>query len=437
MATTTTRRTSITEFIHTEAAGGIVLVVATLVALVWANSPWEASYHTFWDTELALSLGDRSISLTLAEWVNEGLMTVFFFVVGLEIKRELVAGELASPRRAALPAIAAIGGMLFPALIYLTINLGGDGQRGWGIPMATDIAIAIGVGTLLGSRMPPALKVFLLALAIVDDIGTIVVIALFYSGTINYEALLIAGVVLLVIAACRGLGVRFIPVFVALGACFWLALHEAGIHPTIGGVVLALIAPMRPLRSRELISDDDLLDMSSPESARQTVVLARESISVVAWLELLLHPWSSLVIVPIFALANAGIPLSASDLSDAATSRIAYGVFFGLVVGKLVGITLFAWLAVRSKLGQLAEGVTWSGVSGVAALAGIGFTVSIFVAGLAFDDVALQDEAKVGILAASLFASALGVALLSAAARPRARQLEPHDSPRGSNRAQA
>jgi Na+/H+ antiporter NhaA len=231
--------------------------------------------------------------------------------------------------------------------------------------------------------------------------------------------------------------VRFIPVFVALGACLWLALHEAGIHPTIGGVVLALIAPMRPLRSRELISDDDLLDMSSPESARQTVVLARESISVVAWLELLLHPWSSLVIVPIFALANAGIPLSASDLSDAATSRIAYGVFFGLVVGKLVGITLFAWLAVRSKLGQLAEGVSGSGVSGVAALAGIGFTVSIFVAGLAFDDVALQDEAKVGILAASLFASALGAALLSAAARPRARQLEPHDSPRGSNRAQA
>jgi Na+/H+ antiporter NhaA len=217
----------------------------------------------------------------------------------------------------------------------------------------------------------------------------------------------------------------------------WLALHEAGIHPTIGGVVLALIAPMRPLRSRELISDDDLLDMSSPQSARQTVVLARESISVVAWLELLLHPWSSLVIVPIFALANAGIPLGASDLSDAATSRIAYGVFFGLVIGKLAGITLFAWLAVRSKLGQLSEGVTWSGVSGVAALAGIGFTVSIFVAGLAFDDVARQDEAKVGIFAASLLASALGAVLLSLAARPRAPQPERHDSQRGSNPAPA
>ena len=403
------------EFLHFEAAGGIVLVAATAVALVWANSPWQDSYYTLWSTHLSVSLGSHSIDLTLQEWVNDGLMALFFFVVGLEIKRELVEGELREPRRAALPAIAAVGGMLVPAVIYVAINAGGDGARGWAIPMATDIAMAVGVLSLLGSRVAPPLKLFLLALAIVDDIGAIIVIALFYSDGIELGAAAVALVIIIAVAVLRRLGVRPIPVYVMLGAGLWLALHEAGLHATLAGVILGLMAPTRPIRRRDEVSDDKLRDVSTPETARETAVLARESISVVAWLEHLLHPWTSLVIVPVFALANAGIPLSASALADAATSRITYGVLIGLVVGKLVGITAFTWLAVRLRVGVLPAGVGWSGIVGVAALAGIGFTVSIFVASLAFDDVGLQDQAKIGILAASVVASGLGALLLSRA----------------------
>src|SRR4051794_16590928 len=327
------------EFLHLEAAGGIVLVVATAVALVWANSPWQDSYQTFWSTHLELSLGSHTLDLTLQEWVNDGLMAIFFFVVGLEIKRELVEGELNDRRRAALPAIAAVGGMVVPALIYLAINAGGDGANGWGIPMATDIAMAIGVVSLLGARVAPSLKLFLLALAIVDDIGAIVVIAIFYSNDIDLGALAFAAGLVVAVAVLRRLGVRPIAVYVVLGAALWLTLHEAGVHATLAGVVLGLMAPTRPIRDREDVSDDKLTDVSTPETARETVVLARESVSVVAWLEHLLHPWSSFVIVPLFALANAGVVLSASTVQDALTSRLTYGVVIGLVVGKLIGIS--------------------------------------------------------------------------------------------------
>jgi NhaA family Na+:H+ antiporter len=403
----------LTEFLHLEAAGGIVLVAATLAALIWANSPWQDAYHTLWSTALEVSLGSHSIDLTLQAWVNDGLMAIFFFVVGLEIKRELVEGELQDRRRASLPAIAAVGGMLAPAAFYVALTVGGDGANGWGIPMATDIAMAVGVLSLLGRRVGSSLKLFLLALAIVDDIGAIAVIAVFYSDDVHLDALAVAAVIIGVVAVARRVGVRSIPVYVVLGAGLWLALHEAGVHATIAGVVLGLMAPTRPMRRREDVSDEKLRDVSTPETARETVVLARESVSVVAWLEHLLHPWTSFVIVPLFAFANAGVALNATALGDALTSRVTYGVLVGLVVGKVAGISLFAWLAVRFRIGALPAGVGWSSIVAVAAVAGIGFTVSIFVTGLAFaDDAGLQDQAKIGILAASLVAGVLGTLLL-------------------------
>jgi NhaA family Na+:H+ antiporter len=403
------------EFLQTESAGGVVLVVAALVALVWANSPWKDAYQDLWHTELAVSLGERTLELDLREWVNDGLMAIFFFVVGLEIKRELVEGELRGVRRAALPALAAVGGMVAPALIYVAVNVGGAGARGWGIPMATDIAMAVGIVVLLGSRVHPSLKLFLLALAIVDDIGAIAVIAIFYSGRIDADSLLIAVGLVLVLVLVRLAGVRSTLIPLALGVGLWLALEESGVHATIAGVILGLLAPTRPHIQRELVDADVLADISSARAARETASLARQSVSVVEWLEHVLHPWTSFVIVPLFALANAGITLSATAISDAATSRVAIGVLLGLVVGKLVGISAFTWMAVRLNVGALPEGATGRSIAGIAAVAGIGFTVSIFVTDLAFDDPAIQNEAKVAILAAAVLAGGLGALVLSRA----------------------
>jgi Na+:H+ antiporter, NhaA family len=399
-------------FLHTEAAGGVVLVAATVAALIWANSPSKASYTDFWHTHLAISLGSHSIDLDLQEWVNDALMAIFFLVVGLEIKRELVEGELRDPRRAALPAIAALGGMVVPALVYIAINRGGDGARGWGIPMATDIAMAIGVLSLLGRRVTSSLKLFVLALAIVDDIGAIVVIAVFYSNDIHFEALLLAAGLVGLVAVMRHVGIRAIPAYVVAGGALWLALFESGVHATLTGVILGLMAPTRPVRDRELIDETALIDLTTVNAARETTRLARESVSVVEWLEHLLHPWTSFVIIPLFALANAGIPLSSEALSDAATSRITYGVVLGLVAGKLIGVSGFAWLATRLRVGLLPDAARWRDILGVGAVAGIGFTVSIFVAGLAFDATGLQNEAKVGILVASVLAAAVGSVVL-------------------------
>ena len=408
------------DFLHTEAAGGVVLLVATAVALVWANSPFQDSYVELWHTHLSITLGDHTLDLDLQEWVNDGLMTIFFLVVGLEIKRELVEGELREPRRAAMPAIAALGGMIVPALIYTAINAGGDAADGWGIPMATDIAMAVGVLSLLSRRVPPTLKLFLLALAIVDDIGAIVVIAVFYSSGIEPAALGVAAILLVLVALAKWAGVHHIAVYVVLGLGLWLAVEESGVHATLVGVILGLMAPTRPVRQRQLIDQDALTDLSSAEAAHETAVLARESVSVVEWLEHLLHPWTSFVILPLFALANAGIPLSSEALSDAASSPITLGVVLGLVVGKLVGVTAFTWLAARLGLGVLPAGATWRSIVGVAALAGIGFTVSIFITGLAFSDVARQNEAKVGILVASALAAGLGSLILARAPVPTA-----------------
>ncbi len=403
-------------FLRTESAGGVVLLVAALVALVWANSPWKASYEDLWHTRLAISLGERSLDLDLREWVNDGLMAIFFFVVGLEIKREVVEGELQGARRAALPAVGALGGMVVPALIYTAINAGGDGARGWGIPMATDIAVAVGVVTLLGSRVPASLKLFLLALAIVDDIGAIAVIAIFYSENLDTDSLLIAAGLLVVLVLMRVAGIQATLFPLAVGVALWLALEESGVHATIAGVLLALLAPTRPKLQRELIDESALTDLTSARAARETAALARSSVSVVEWLEHVLHPWSSFIIVPVFALANTGVAISRDAISDAASSRIALGVLLGLVVGKLAGITAFTWLAVKLRVGLLPAGATWRGIVGVATLAGIGFTVSIFVTNLAFDDPALRNEALIAILFAAVVSSAIGAAVLSGCA---------------------
>jgi Na+:H+ antiporter, NhaA family len=400
------------DFLHTEAAGGVALVAAAIVALLWANSPWDASYDDVWTTHLAVALGDWELDLDLRDWINDGLMVLFFFVVGLEIKRELVEGELRDPRRAALPVWAALGGMIVPALIYAAFNAGGEGSEGWGIPMATDIAMAVGVLSLMGSRASPSLKLFLLALAIVDDIGAIVVIAVFYTDDIGGEALLASAGLVVVVAAMRGAGVTSIAPYAVIGAALWLALHESGVHATLAGVVLGLMTPTRPIRHPELVDAGELADVSSYEAARQTATAARESVSVVEWLEHQLHPWTSFVIVPLFVLANAGLPLSGAAVSDALRSPVAGGIVVGLVAGKFVGIAGFTWLAARLRMAPLPQGATWSGILGVSALAGIGFTVSIFITDLAFGGTALVDQAKIAILAASVLAAASGSALL-------------------------
>jgi Na+:H+ antiporter, NhaA family len=356
------------EFLQTEAAGGVVLLAAAVAALVWANSPWQDGYYEVWEGELL-------------EWINEGLMTIFFFVVGLEIRREIVEGELRGVRRAVLPAVGALGGMVVPALVYLAFNAGGNGAEGWGIPTATDIAMAVGVLSLLGRRVASSLTLFLLALAIVDDIGAIAVIAIFYTDDLEPAWLVLAVVLTSALAALRALDVRSLLLPLAMGVGLWFALHEAGIHPTIAGVILALLAP--PSR-----------------------------------LEHVLHPWTSFLIVPLFALANTGVTISRDALTDAATSPITAGVLFGLVAGKLVGITAFTWFATRFRIGTLPDGATWRGIVGVAAVAGIGFTVSLFITDLAFDDASRQDAAKIGILTAAVLAGAVG-ALVLGAERPR------------------
>jgi len=375
-----TRAQAVRAFLNDEAAGGVVLLAAALAALVWASSPWSPAYDDLWHTELTLG----PVTEDLRHWVNDLLMALFFFVVGLEIKRELLLGDLRDPRQAALPVAAAVGGMALPAALYVAINAGAEGSGGWGIPMATDIAFAVGVLALLGSRVPPALKLFLLALAIVDDLGAIGVIAVFYSDDIRAPWLLAAAVTLAVVRLLWRSGVSSVPAHVALGILTWWFVFESGVHATIAGVALAVLVPVD-------LGDD---------------------------VEHVLHPISSFVVVPLFALANAGVALETDALQAAGATRVAVGVAVGLVVGKVLGIVGATWLAVRLGAG-LPAGCTWRHVVGVAAIAGIGFTVSLFVAGLAFDAPALEDAAKLGILAGSALAGSAGwFVLRSAPAAP-------------------
>jgi Na+:H+ antiporter, NhaA family len=411
------------EFLRTSTSGGSVLLLAVLVALIWANSPWRDAYDRLWLTGLSIHLGGWGLDEDLRHWLNDGLMTLFFLLVGLEIKRELTIGELREWRAAALPMIAAIGGMVVPALLYVAVNVGGAGSKGWGVPMATDVAFALGALTLAASFAPANLKPFLLTLAIVDDIGAILVIAVFYSGGVRWPPLGVAALLLVLIATLRRVHVRSMTVYGLLAVVLWYAVLRSGVHPTIAGVSLGLLTPAVPFQRPRAVSDeahrtaDETVDDPHPPDADshwwlRLAWLSREAVSPLARIEHALLPWSSFVILPLFALANTGVELSGSTLRQAATSRVTLGVVLGLVGGKLVGIWLASFLAVKLGVGKLPDGVGWGPVVGLAATAGIGFTVSLFVAGLAFDDATLLDEAKVGILVGSLIAGVLGHTLL-------------------------
>jgi len=411
---------AVQRFLHTEVAGGVVLLAAALVALVWANSPWRAGYESLWATRVGVRIGPLEIDEDLRHFVNDALMAVFFFVVGLEIKRELVAGELREWRNAALPTFAALGGMVVPALLFLALNAGGPGSRGWGIPMATDIAFAIGALALLGRRVPSSLKLFLLTLAIVDDLGAIIVIAIFYTGDIDLTALALAGAGIAAIVGLRVAGVRSMPVYVLLGVAVWFGTFESGVHATIAGAALGLLAPARPLAAAAVAKQwaVDLSDEPGPAELRTMTRLANRSMSVAERLQHDLHPATSFLIIPLFALANAGVTLRREAFEVPGGGRLAAGIAIGLVVGKTLGVTGAAWLAIRARLGVLPSGTTWRQMVGVSAIAGIGFTVSLFITELAFAGSPLQGVSKVAILVASAVAAVCGVAILRSAPPP-------------------
>ena len=416
-------------FAHTESAGGIVLLVCAAVALIWANSPWRDSYFHLWEIEVGIRVGSRALDLSLHHWINDGLMAVFFFVVGLEIKREMLVGELSSARQAALPIAGALGGMIVPALIYSALNATGPGSAGWGIPMATDIAFALGVLALLGPRVPVVLKVFLTAVAIADDIGAVLVIALFYTSDLAVAWLLVGAGILAVLIALNALGVRRPAGYLALGVLLWLAFLQSGVHATVAGVVLAMTIPSRTrLHEEEFLAvargaidefeaacqpGETVLSNRPQQEAIEALEHVSEGVqSPLFTMERKLHGAVAFFIMPIFALANAGVALG--GLLDSLALPVTAGVILGLVLGKPIGITLFAWTAVRLGLATLPGQTSWLALHGVSWLGGIGFTMSLFIAGLAFTDARLLDSAKVGILGASLLAGIAGWVMLKA-----------------------
>ncbi len=408
------------DFLHTEAAGGLMLVAAAVIALIWANSPWRDTYDDVWSTRLVMSIGDFTLDLDIRHWVNDALMAVFFLIVGLEIKRELHDGHLSTRRTAMLPAIAALGGMVVPAGIYLAIA-GGTAPRGWAVPMATDIALAIGMLAVAGAALAPSLRAFLLGLAIVDDIGAILVIALVYSSGVSFSWLAVAAVAVVATVIARRTGLNSMVAYVALGAVLWLGLHEAGVHATLAGVIMGLLAPTTPRIDPELVDSEalseTLADVSGVEAARETAATARDTVSVVEWLQFVLHPWSSFVIVPVFALANAGITLSADRFRDALSSPIAWGIIAGLVLGKPIGVLLASRVASRVGVADQPVDADPRHTIGVGAAAGIGFTVALFIAELAFEVPDEREVAKLAILVASILAAAASTVFL----RPRRR----------------
>jgi len=417
------------EYLREEAAGGIVLMAAAAVALAWANSPWRAAYAALWETRVAFQLGRLTLETDLRHWVNEGLMTLFFLVVGLEIKRELVVGELRTWRGAALPVVAAAAGMAVPAALYAAVNAGGPGAAGWGVPMATDIAFALGVLALLGPRVPAALKVFLLTLAVVDDLGSILVVALFYSQGVSLAALAVAAGLLLLVAGLRRARVWWLPVHVGLGMALWLALWRSGVSPALAGVAMGLLTPARPTTPPEVVRDrgpvlaQELADDPRPPPLREMLREARGTVSLAERLAHDLHPLTAFVVVPLFALANAGVTVDRDALAGAGAGAVLAGILLGRVVGKLAGITAAVWLAVRLGLATTPGDASWRQVAGVATVAGIGFTVPLFVAGLAFPTGRFDAAVKLGLLLASVLAGAGGaLVLLAGGSNRRARR---------------
>lgn len=420
-----------------EAAGGVVMLAAAVVAIAWANSPWSASYRDLWSMPVTLEFGDllHLDHLTLQSWVNDALMTLFFLLVGVEIKRELVHGDLRNPRVVALPVAAALGGMAVPAALYTVLNAGGPGGAGWAIPTATDIAFAVGIVSMLGSRVPPAAKLFLLTLAVADDIGAIVIIAVFYTGSLSWGWLGCAVVGLVAIWAMRRADVFSLAPYLAVGAFIWLALLESGVHATLAGVALGLLTPAWPLRSprrfpqqtrrtldrlEQAYFDRVLTHVEFEENEQELAEIARQAqlaTSPLTRLERGLAPWVAYVVVPLFALANAGVPLSADGLRGLGSDPITLGVIVGLVGGKTLGVFGATLVALRLGIGRAPAGTSTLQLFGLAIVAGVGFTVALFVASLSFDSAAAGDSAKVGILLGSLLAGTAGYAVLRAAGR--------------------
>lgn len=414
-------------FLKIEAASGFILLITALVALLWANSPWASSYERLWQVPISVGVGRWVLNESLHFWINDFLMAIFFLVVGLEIKRELADGALSDVRRAALPVAAAAGGMVVPAMIYLALNVGEPGSSGWGVPMATDIAFAVGVLSLLGRRVPVALRVLLLALAIIDDIGAILVIAVFYSGNINWTgAWYVVGGVAAMVALYRG-GVRPGYAFVAPGLVVWGGMLQFGIHPAIAGVLVGLMTPAKPLFSRERFlkvahqavdefdkrSDQGVLGHDLLEPLYKLAQARREAVSPALRLQGAMHPWVAFAIMPLFALANAGVNLDGIGFEGDGSFAVFAGIVAGLAIGKPVGIVAVSWLAVRLGLCVLPAGVNWRGILTMGMVAGIGFTMAIFIVELAFQDPssALGGIAKLGVLVGTAIAAVAGLIL--------------------------
>jgi NhaA family Na+:H+ antiporter len=404
---------------HVESASGFVLLAATVIALALANSDFADGFMSLWKTPVGFEFGAFQMRHSLAHWINDGLMAIFFFVIGLEVKREIVHGDLGNLRQAALPISAAIGGMVLPAGVYLAFQGDGPAAAGWGIPMATDIAFVVGCLALLGPRVPHALRVLLLSVAIADDIGAILVIAIGYTDAIGWGALGLGFLGIGVIALLSRLGVRGFAMYGLLGLCVWFAFHESGVHATVAGVILGLMTPAHAYLKDTTLAQaiervtagmhgDREAEGHGVAEVRGVRWATRETVSPLAYLETTLHTWVAFAIMPLFALANAGVPFTASDLVD----PVAIAVAAGLVIGKPLGIVGFSWLAVRAGLAALPQGVTWGHVFGGGLLTGIGFTMALFICGLALDAEFL-DAAKVGVLAASVVAAVLGMFVMT------------------------
>lgn len=422
-------REGFAEFLHTEVAGAVVLLGATVLALALANSPLFGSYEAFWHAQAGISVGSWHFSESLVHWVNDLLMAFFFFVVGLEIKREVLVGELSVRRKALLPILAAAGGMAVPAVLYFALNAGGPGSHGWGIPMATDIAFAVGVMALLGDRVPSSLKVFLVALAIADDIGAILVIAIFYTASLSWAWLGVAAVLFVVLMLLNRRGIDTPVPYLVVGGFLWFAVLMSGVHSTIAGVLVAftipVIAKTDPLRfvsnTRARLNQIEAADVPGShvlaDDQQQLMALeirreARHTAAPLQRLEFALHPYTTFLVLPLFALSNAGVRFIGIDLSQALLTPIALGVSLGLVAGKPIGIVLMSWLAVKLRLADLPEGVGWPQLVGAGLLGGIGFTMSLFVASLAFRGTQQINEAKMAILIASVLAGFVGYLVL-------------------------
>lgn len=417
----------VSKFIHLEYTSGIVLLLSVIAAIVWANSAAGESYHQVWDTHLSVGLGQYIFNQPLHIWINDGLMAIFFFVIGLELKREFMDGELSSIKKASLPMMAALGGMIVPALIYFFINKGSSSEHGWGIPMATDIAFALALLSMAGKHIPGSVKVFLSALAVADDLGAVLVIAFFYSTDLHFIPLALAGLFLILMTIGNRMGIRSTAFYLFMGLVVWMGFLLSGVHATIAGVLVAFTIPASTKineffyaeKLKKLAGD---FELETPNSSTLTTAKQHQTIEQVKSLsmaaetplqkiEYALHPWVAFVIMPLFALANSGMIIG-SDFFSALINPVSIGVTTGLIVGKFTGILLFTWLLVRFKIAQLPEQANWGHITGVALLAGVGFTMSLFISNLAFTDEAMINQAKYGILLASILAGILGTVVL-------------------------